>query len=241
MKAFPKLLVAMSALLAACSGSGVDGAPPGEEAPLTGCECGLDWQIDNLAVCVVRQTGFTQASVYSSHLDTNGIQHCDPARTAPQPVPADAWSANRVKSACAGTGTLCIALKQGMMDADGGVSSSCTLLEHCSEIDYTTPNEPLELPPLAAWSVADANCANSYDQGAGFYEFNLTSDAFSCGAKNPTLINRRPACPPGCDLEPAGTPRCAVCDLCPADCAEGSTEERCINCGGTGSGAVASF
>lgn len=235
----------MFALLAACNGSGASGGRHGDDeadsgAALIGCGCALDWQIDNLALCVVRKTGFSHASVYSSHLDANAIAQCDPARTNPQPVPIDAWSNQRIKSACAGTGRLCIALKQGTIDAAGAVSSTCTLVESCSDVDYATPGEALELPPLSAWSVADADCANSYDESTGFFEFRLASDAFSCGAENPNLITRRPSCPPGCDLD-RDAERCKVCDLCPSDCTHDSTEQRCINCGGSGNGVIASF
>ena len=236
----------LCALLAACNGSGASGGhragddTDAGEAMAVGCECQLDWQIDNLAVCVVRKTQFTRASVYSSHLDANAMPQCDPARTQPQPVPLDAWSPHRVKSACAGSGQLCVSLKQGSIDEQGAVSSSCTLVESCSQIDYTTPGAALELPALPAWSVADADCANSYDASQGFFEFRLVSDVFSCGAENPTLITHRPSCPPGCDLEPDAE-RCRVCDLCPSDCTEGSKELRCIACGGSGNGVVASF
>jgi hypothetical protein len=239
-------LLSLVFVSAACTGNGASGghkgqhADAGDEAADMGCGCGLDWQIDNLALCVVRQTGFTAAAVYTSHLDSAGMPQCDPARAVPQPVPLDPWSAHRIKSACAGSGRLCVALRQGSMDADGGLSSSCTLSEVCTDVDYVTPGSALELPPLAAWSVADADCANSYDEGSGFFEFRLTSDEFSCGAENPTLVSVRPSCPPGCDLEPQAE-RCKVCDLCPSDCAAGSTESRCIACGGSGNGAIATF
>lgn len=237
---------AVLGLLAACHGGGASGGRAGDddtdagEALVGGCECALDWQIDNLSVCVVRKTGFTPASVYSSHLDLNAMPQCDPSRTPPQPVPIDPWSSHRIKSACAGTGQLCVALKQGTLDAAGGLSSTCTLFERCSDVDYVTPGQALELPPLAAWTVVDASCANSYDESTGFFEFRLASDVFSCGAENPNLITRRPSCPPGCDLEPEAE-RCRVCDLCPVDCTPGSQEPRCIACGGSGNGVVASF
>jgi hypothetical protein len=237
----------MFVVFSACTGSGANGGirgdlPDAGDAGPMECECALDWQIDNLALCVVRQTGFTPASVYSSHLDDTGMPKCDPARTNPQPVPLDAWSKQRIKSACAGSGTLCVSLKQGSIDEQGTLSSTCTLIESCAEVDYATPGQALELPPLAAWSAANADCANSYDNSSGFFEFRLSSDAFSCGAENPNLLSYRPSCPPGCDLEPEPhSDRCKVCDLCPSDCTPDSDELRCIACGGSGNGVVASF
>jgi hypothetical protein len=157
-------------------------------------------------VCVSAHTAFTSTFVYSSYL-TQGKISCDPARTFPEPVPQQAWSAQRISSTCTGSGRLRLSVRHGRAEAVS--PDDCLIAEREQAFDYSQADQPLELPPLDAWSAQDPDCASAYEQDGGYLEFRIESGTLGCGEADAkvTYVN---ICPLRCDGHPEA-PGCEVC------------------------------
>lgn len=171
------------------------------------CECPIDWMVENLAVCVSKANSYFPTIMYSSHLTASGEIACDAAKDFPQPVSDRPWSEQRVQSPCQGSGKLCVSLRQG--SAETASKDDCLLHKQCLEFDYEIENESMELPPLAAFSVDDAECAGAYEKDGGYIEFEIGDSDFGCGEGGRT-IRRVNTCPVGCDQTPSAE-RCRDC------------------------------
>ena len=172
------------------------------------CECPLDWQIDNLAVCVGGHTSFTDTLLFSSSLEDGKI-HCDVARPFPQPVPSRAWSEQRISSPCTGAGKLVLRVRQG--NTATASESDCVVNEQSFDFDYTAVDAPLALPSVAAWSAQDQTCARAYEESGGYLEFVVQSETLGCGDDGES-VKRVNQCPVICD-EP-GHDKDPVCENC---------------------------
>lgn len=170
------------------------------------CTCPLDWQVDNLAVCVSAHTAFTSTLVYSSYLTDEKIT-CDSAKSFPQPAPVRAWSEQRIASPCTGSGTLRLRVRQGR--SESASENDCMLAEQVVDFDYPTANEHLELGALSSWSAQDQECARAYEQQGGYLEFVIESDQLGCGATG-AKVKYVDICPLRCDTDPSG-PGCDEC------------------------------
>ncbi|HEX6243436.1 MAG TPA: hypothetical protein VFZ61_21130, partial [Polyangiales bacterium] len=155
---------------------------------------------------VGQHTAFTDTLLYSSALE-DGEPVCDVGRSFPQPVPRDAWSAQRISSPCAGQGTLVLRVRQG--EADEPQSDDCIIAEQRLEFDYAEKGETLTLPSLAAWSAQDQACARAYEEQGGYLEFRVESDEVGCG-KDGVSARYVNQCPVKCDTDP-DAPGCEDC------------------------------
>jgi hypothetical protein len=199
--------VFLLSVLTACSGQKSKERSSGDRGTVAPtCDCPLDWQIDNLAVCVGQHTAFTDTLLYSSSPGGDKPQ-CDAGRRFPQPVPARDWSDQRLSSPCTGAGTLVLRVRQG--DAADPSADDCIIAEQQLEFDYTTADQPLTLPALAPWSAQDQACARAYEEQGGYLEFRVESAEVGCGKDGSTVkyVNQ---CPVTCDLDPSG-PECEDC------------------------------
>lgn len=173
---------------------------------MVSCECQLDWQIENLAVCVSPHTMFTDTLLFSSSF-ADGAPVCDAARSFPQPVPKMPWSTQRISSMCTGSGTLVLRVRQGK--AEEAKSSDCIIAEQSVSFDYSEADQPLKLPDTNAWSAQDQACARAYEEAGGYLEFRVESQQLGCG-KNGVSVKYVNQCPVGCDLDP-DQPKCEPC------------------------------
>lgn len=195
-----------SSFVTGCSGQG-GGTPSMQDEQASTCRCPLDWQVDNMAVCVSPHTAFTQTLLFSSHVDSAGEIACDSARPFPQPVPEEAWSSQRIASPCAGHGTLSIKVRQG--DAKEPSDDDCVIAEHTLDFDYAKAGAPQELAPVGAWSAQDQTCARAYEEEGGYLEFRIESEQIGCDRSGST-VKYVAICPVGCDITP-DQPKCKVC------------------------------
>lgn len=193
-------------LLAACAGD--DDLDVGSDPAQVNCPCRLRTSIENLAVCVAAPTLGEGAHVYSSSWAEGAAAPTCERRQTPQPAPADPWSRVRVRSACTGTGELCVTVRA----RSGGERSpdDCVLATRCSPFGYPVAEAEAELPPLGSW-VDSSECAQRYDQYGGYLEFALTSDALGCNMGG-TQITTTDICPVRCQQEP----NAAGCEICGA-------------------------
>jgi hypothetical protein len=196
--------LSLALALTACGGDA--GSTKTQDDSAATCACPLDWQIDNLAVCVSPHTSFTSTLVYSSHL-TDGKITCDTAKGFPQPLPAHAWSAQRIASPCTGSGTLRLRVRQGR--SESASEDDCVLGEQAVDFDYGTVDEALELGSLSSWSAQDQECARAYEEEGGYLEFVIESEQLGCGALG-AKVSYVDVCPLRCDADPTG----AGCDAC---------------------------
>jgi hypothetical protein len=200
------LLCSLTALLGACGGDD-DIARDVDPASETSCACRLATQLDNLALCVSPATALAPAHVYSSSWDELQKKPvCEPWRD-PQPTPTAPWSKLRVSSACLGSGQLCLTVRAG--NAASLSSDDCDLAMRCAEIAYDTPNQPLELTPLAGWTATTPACAQRHAQAGAYLELTVRSDQLGCGM-GLEQTTRIPVCPARCQDDPRG----AGCDVC---------------------------
>jgi hypothetical protein len=173
------------------------------------CDCPIDWQVDNLAVCVSPHTAFTETLLFSSSLGEGDALQCDAARSFPQPVPSQAWSAQRISSPCTGSGKLVLRVRQGQAESAG--ADDCVLAQQEFDFDYATAKAPLALAPVAAWSAKDAACARAYEDEGGYLEFRVESEKLGCG-EGGTSVKYVNQCPVGCDLaDNRALPKCKAC------------------------------
>jgi hypothetical protein len=181
-------------------------------SPVASCDCPIDWQVENLAVCVAQHTAFTETLLFSSSEGEGGALHCDAARSFPQPVPSQPWSTQRISSPCTGAGTLTLRVRQGK--AERAQTSDCVVAEQKFDFDYTSAKTPLALPSVDAWSAQDAACARAYEEEGGYLEFRVESSQLGCGDDGTSLkfVNQ---CPVGCDL--AQNRDLAKCKACAKD------------------------
>ncbi len=194
------------ALLLAGGGCGDDSTRTVEDPARAVCQCRLDTQIANLALCVSPTTSFAPTHVYSTFWnDVGGKAECEPWRS-PQPVPAMPWSKVQISSRCQGSGQVCVTVKAGM--ASSRSAEDCVLTTRCSAFDYTTPDQPLELAPLGAWVAESSECASRYEQLGGYFELTAPSQQLGCG--NPDEITYVPICPTFCNTDP----NAAGCEVC---------------------------
>jgi hypothetical protein len=170
------------------------------------CACPLDWQIDNLAVCVSAHTAFTSTLVYSSYLTDEKIT-CDTAKGFPQPAPARTWSGQRISSPCIGGGTLRLRVRQG--HSESASENDCVLAEQAIDFDYPVAEATLELAALSGWSVQDQDCARAYEEQGGYLEFIIESEQLGCGSEE-AKVRYVDICPLRCDTDPNGSD----CDKC---------------------------
>jgi hypothetical protein len=171
------------------------------------CPCRLATQLDNLALCVSPRTAFAESHVYSSSLDaTTQAPSCEPWRN-PQPVPTGAWSGVKVSSACEGTAQLCVSIRAG--DVKNLSAEDCTLATRCTSIAYTTPNQILEVLPLAGWTAESSGCAQRQEQTGAYLEFTVRSEGLGCGM-GVDQTTRIGVCPARCQSDPKAT----GCDVC---------------------------
>lgn len=171
------------------------------------CACRLAAQFDNLALCVSPSTAFAPSHVYSTSWDE--VQKkpvCEPWRD-PQPTPTAPWTRLRVSSACRGTGQLCMTVRAG--NAASLSSDDCDLTMRCSDIRYDTPDQVVELAPLAGWTAATQECATRHEQAGAYLELTVRSDELGCGM-GVEQTTRIPVCPARCQDNPQG----AGCDVC---------------------------
>lgn len=205
MSKLPHCSLALGLVFAAC---GADPSSPDvQDKSAVVCSCPIDWQVDNLAVCVSGHTAFTSTLVYSSYLNEYGDVTCDAARPFPQPLPKNAWSAHRIASACAGSGKLTLRVRPGR--AETASADDCVLGEVSVDFDYVVPDAPLDLPVLTSWSAQDQPCARAYEDQGGYLEFVVESEQLGCGETG-TSVQRVDICPVRCDGHP-NDPGCDVC------------------------------
>jgi hypothetical protein len=158
------------------------------------CPCRLATKFANLALCVSPTTAFAPAHVYSTSWDaTQMTSSCDPYRD-PQPAPSAPWTTVQVSSAC---------------NASSLSSDDCTLAMRCSDIAYTTPNQIVDLAPLAGWTAESSACAQRQEQVGAYLELSLSSDKLGCGM-GLDQVTRIPVCPARCQTDPSAT-GCEIC------------------------------
>lgn len=171
------------------------------------CPCRLATQIDNLSLCVSPTTAFAPTHVYSTSWDsTTNTPSCEPWRD-PQPAPTAPWSKVKVSSKCTGTGQLCVTVRAGSSKSVS--TEDCTLATRCSAIAYPTPDQILELAPLAGWSAESSACALRHEQLGAYLEVSVNSEQLGCG-QGVERTTRIAVCPARCQEDPLG-PGCDVC------------------------------
>jgi len=201
------LVTTICLLVAAGCGDGESLAIDDSSSTNPDCPCRLATQLDNLALCVSPGTAFAPSHVYSSSLDaTTQAPSCEPWRD-PQPVPTGVWSGVKVSSACEGTAQLCVSIRAG--DVKNLSAEDCTLATRCTSIAYTTPNQILQVLPLAGWTAESSGCAQRQEQTGAYLEFTVQSDALGCGM-GVDQTTRIGICPARCRSDPKGS----GCDVC---------------------------
>jgi hypothetical protein len=192
-------VAALAIHLAACS----DGeSVTHTEEPANECMCPLEWNVDNITVCGVESTAARPPLVYSTVMGSSGPSCGTEPSAFPAPLPKQAWSKQRIRSTCAGSGQLCFRLRQG--DAEHPTNDDCVLAEHCTDFTYKGDNKYLELPPIDAWTVSDTACAYKFEAEDGYLEFANDSD-LGCEP----VVQRR-LCPLSC-AKHSSTPECQAC------------------------------
>jgi hypothetical protein len=203
----------MLALASACDTGGATGSDLDASTQSASCGCELTWEVDSVVPCIAPPALSNPSLIYSTRPDVKGdgddngdaLPDCDPYVGFPQPVPEQAWSAQRLRSTCGGSARLCVALKHGSSDAP--TDDDCVVTEHCFDVDYQTPGEIMELEPLPGWSADDAECSNAYYNDGGYVEFRAAGEI-------------------GCD----GRPQVRRVQMCPNYCQPDSEQPECQQC-----------
>jgi hypothetical protein len=179
------------------------------------CKCfsGGQWKIDNLSPCFVNYGA--QSYAVSTYQDATGMAQCPgaPGGPPPMPQPGSNWSTDSLKVDCAGHFKLCFTLKAGM--AASPMPTDCTVVQVCSEADYTMANMVQTFPPLPAWVGMDPVCATQFANTGGYGEMSVIGQSVRCdavddGMGGPMVFNRVQYCPLSCSMNPTG-PGCANC------------------------------
>jgi hypothetical protein len=204
-----RLALASLCSLVWLNGCGDDASVASEGDPATeaDCTCRLAARFSNLALCVSPTTAFAESHVYSTSWDdASGRPVCEPWQER-QPDPAQPWSKVQISSACQGSGELCISIRAG--DVKAISAEDCTLATRCTSIAYTTPNQIVDLAPLAGWSAQSSACALRHEQTGAYLELVVRSDTLGCGM-GLDQVSRLGVCPARCRDVPSG-PGCDVC------------------------------
>jgi hypothetical protein len=192
------------------AGCGDDSGLRTEDNPSSAddCPCRLATQFENLALCVLPTTAFGPTRVYSSSWDaTSNKPICEPATVGPQPTPTAPWTAVKVSSACQGTAELCVSVRAG--DVKSLSAEDCTLATRCTSIDYSTPNQIVDVLPLAGWMAESSGCALRHEQLGAYLEFTVQSETLGCGM-GVESTTRVAVCPSRCQANPTA----AGCETC---------------------------
>jgi hypothetical protein len=195
--------LAVLSLLPACAGE--EAVPPATDAGSVVCE--LNWDVKNVAPCVVDPDLTKPPLIYSSHLGESGAPECEASIGFPQPTPADPWSDQTLIAETTGSARLCIAMKQG--SADAPTDGDCVLFEHCFDASYEVAGELKVLPALPAWAATDEACSRSYYSEGGYVELRASSDALGCSGEG-EQVRRLQMCPLDCQPDDARS-KCARC------------------------------
>jgi hypothetical protein len=165
------------------------------------CDCPLEWDVDNITICGVESSSDPVRAplLYSTSMSAACENYGD---TFPQPVPRTPWSKQRIRSTCAGSGELCVTLKQGDWEHPG--ADDCVLARKCTPFTYNGENKVLELPPIEAWSVTDSACAYKFEANDGYLEFENDSQ-LGC-----TPVEQKRVCPLSCARDHS-TAECQAC------------------------------
>lgn len=177
-----------------------------------GCTCfsAGRWAIQNLVPCFADfggGGGIGSAGAVSSVL-VNGKPTCTVQN--PLQVPAQPWSTDTVQVDCSGRFKLCYTLKAGKGSAP--TPQDCTLVQVCTQGDYTKVNEMQVFPPLPAWkadSAAAKACALKFVKDGGYGEMSVDGQTVACDQIQ-KVFNRISYCPLSCNDTP-NDPMCINC------------------------------
>lgn len=197
-------VVVCAVALIGCAG---DGRTRTQGESVASCDCPLDWAIDNTVLCVSPPTSYSPPVIFASYLSDQGEVACEPTQRFPQPLSSQPWSAQRISSRCAGSGTLTLRVRQGQ--AKSARADDCVLTEQTFDFDYSQANKALSLPPLAAWSAQDEACSRAFEAEGGYLEFRVESERLGCGEAD-SKVNYVDICSARCQ----GDPGRAGCEAC---------------------------
>jgi hypothetical protein len=197
--------ISLASVLLGCADEGAGLRTTDDPVRVGDCPCRLEAKFENLAICASPTTPSAPAHVFASSWDLAAKRAvCEPW-AEPQPVPSQDWSRSvDVRSACTGTGQLCLLLKAG--DSRAIHADDCELTRHCADVAYPTANTVISLGAIPAW-VGTTACAARYEQLGGYLEFNVRSSDLGCGTG---ATERIQICPSRCNDNPLA----AGCEAC---------------------------
>lgn len=191
-----------------CASCADDNGTKSAGESVASCDCPLDWEFENVSVCVAPHTNYSPPVIFSSYLDAEGSVACDATVRFPQPVSSQPWSVQRISSRCTGSGTLTLRVRQGK--ARDASADDCVLNEQTFEFDYAQPNRSIALAEVAAWSAQSESCSRAFEDTGGYFEFRVESETLGCGAPG-EKVNYVDICLAGCRDDPTreGCEACA--------------------------------